>query len=318
MVGENKVEEKWKKIRESYCETARDVLGYRARKRKGWISPESWKGIEERKQLKQMSVGTRLERVRLKLQKDYRKKDMEVKRRLRKDKRAWANNIAQEVEDAARRERMKSVYDATRRLCSEPPKKIDAVRNKAGKLLTNEDEVRQRWKEHFTEILNRPSPEIAAEVESEVEVMDEISSGPITKAEIRSAIVSMGEGKAPGLDGITVELFKADMTTTVEVLHDLFCAIRICESTPADWRKGLIVRLPKKGNLTMCGNWCGITLMSVAEKVMGKVLIQRISDGTDAKLRKEQAGFRRGSTIQQIFVLRNIPACMLCQLRQGL
>lgn len=72
-------------------------------------------------------------------------------------------------------------------------------------------------------MLNRPSPEIVAETESEVEVMDEISSGPITKAEIRSAIVSMGAGKAPGVDGITVELFKADMTTTVEALHDLFC-----------------------------------------------------------------------------------------------
>ena len=36
-------------------------------------------------------------------------------------------------------------------------------------------------------------------------------------------------------------------------------------------------------------------------------LIQRISDGIDAKLRKEQAGFRRGrSTIEQIFILRNI------------
>ena len=144
VVGENEVEEKWKKIRGSYCETARDVLGYRARKRKGWINPDSWKGIEERKQLKQKSVGTRSERVRLKLQKDYRKKDVEVKRSLRKDKRAWDNNIAQEAEDVARRGQMKSVYDATRRLCSEPPKKIDEVRNKAGKSLTNENEVQQR------------------------------------------------------------------------------------------------------------------------------------------------------------------------------
>ena len=154
--------------------------------------------------------------------------------------------------------------------------------------------------------MNRPSPEIAAEVESEVEVMDEISSGPITKVEIRSAIVSMGEGKAPGVDGTTVELFKADMTTTVEVLHDLFCAIWVSVSTPADWKKGLTVRLPEKGNLIMCGNWRGITLMSVAAKVMGKELIQRLSDAIDAKLRKEQAAFRRGSTTEQIFVLRNI------------
>ena len=91
---------------------------------------------------------------------------------------------------------MKSVYDATRRLYSEPPKKIDAVRDKAGKLFTNEDQVRQRWKEDFPEILNRPIPEIVAKVESKVEVMNEISLGPITKAEIGSAIVSMGAGKA--------------------------------------------------------------------------------------------------------------------------
>lgn len=307
VVHESEVEEKWKKIRESYCETAKDVLGYRARKTKGWISSESWKAIEERKQLKQKSVGTRSERLRLKAQKEYRKKDIEVKRSLRKDKREWANNIAREAEDAAKHGQMKSVYDATRRLCSEPSKRIDAVRNKAGKLLTNENEVRQRWKEHFAEILNRPSPELVAEVDNEVEVMDEIPSGPVTKAEIKSAINSMGAGKAPGVDGITVELFKADMTTTIEVLYDLFCAIWVSESIPADWKKGLIIKLPKKGDLTKCGNWRGITLMSVAAKVLGKVLIARISDGVDAKLRKEQAGFRQGrSTIEQIFVLRNI------------
>ena len=37
------------------------------------------------------------------------------------------------------------------------------------------------------------------------------------------------------------------------------------------------------------------------------MLIRRISGGVDAKLRKEQAGFRKGrSTIEQIFVLKNI------------
>jgi len=47
--------------------------------------------------------------------------------------------------------------------------------------------------------------------------------------------------------------------------------------------------------------------MSVAAKVMRKVLIRRISDGVDVKLRKEQAGFRpaRG-TVERIFILRNI------------
>ena len=47
--------------------------------------------------------------------------------------------------------------------------------------------------------------------------------------------------------------------------------------------------------------------MPPAAKVMGKVIIKRISRGVDKKLRKEQAGFRsRRSTIEQIFVLRNV------------
>ena len=51
---------------------------------------------------------------------------------MRKDKREWANNIAQEAEDAAKCGQMKDVYDATKRLCSELPKKIDMVRSNEG------------------------------------------------------------------------------------------------------------------------------------------------------------------------------------------
>ena len=119
------------------------------------------------------------ERLRARLQQEYRKKDLEVKKSLRKDKREWANNIAKEAEDAAKCGQMKDVYNATRRLCCEPPKKIDVVRNKEGNLLTNEEEVQQRWKEHFAEILNRSNPEREAEVTSDVEIIEEIPSGPL-------------------------------------------------------------------------------------------------------------------------------------------
>ena len=47
-----------------------------------------------------------------------------------------------------------------------------------------------------------------------------------------------------------------------------------------------------------------ITLLPVAAKVLGKVIITRIRDTVDTRLRQEQTGFRRG--IEQIFILRNI------------
>ena len=280
------------------------MLGYRARKNKSWISPESWKGIEERKQLKQKSAGTRSERLKAKLQQEYRKKDLEVKKSLRKDKREWANNIAEEAEDATKCGQMKDVYDATRRLCSKAPKNIDMVRSNEGNLLTKEVEVQQRWTEYFVELLNRPNPESEAEVISDMEVIEEIPSGSITKAEIRSAITSMKAVKVPGVDSLTVELLRL---TLQQQSTYLFSEIWVSETVPTDWRRGLIVKIAKKGDLTKYGNWRGITLMSLAAKVMGKVMIRRISGGVDARLRKEQAGFRKGrSTIEQIFVLRNI------------
>ena len=77
------------------------------------------------------------------------------------------------------------------------------------------------------------------------------------------------------------------------------------EQLPEDWRRGLIVKLPKKDDVTECGNWRGITLMAEAAKVLGRVT--RIRDVVNDKLRQEQAGFRKGrGTVEQIFILRNI------------
>ena len=47
--------------------------------------------------------------------------------------------------------------------------------------------------------------------------------------------------------------------------------------------------------------------LSVPSKVLGRVIIVRIRDALDNKLRKEQAGFRRGKgCMQQMFILRKV------------
>ena len=82
---------------------------------------------------------------------------------------------------------------------------------------------------------------------------------------------------------------------------------KVTEEVPTEWKLGLIVKLPKKGDLTNCGNWRGLTLMSVPAKCFGKCLIKRFKEAVDRMLRGEQAGFRPGrGTEEQIFVLRNI------------
>ena len=74
----------------------------------------------------------------------------------------------------------------------------------------------------------------------------------------------------------------------VNALHHIINRIWNEEQIPDDWRKGLLVKLPKKGDLSICDNWRGITLLSIPSKILCSVILQRIKT-----LRDEQAGFRQ-------------------------
>jgi len=72
-------------------------------------------------------------------------------------------------------------------------------------------------------------------------------------------------------------------------------------------KKGLIVKIPKRGDLKEWENRRGVILLPVASKAMGRLFIERIQNGVDQVLRKEQAGSRKNkSTTDQLFILRNM------------
>ena len=115
-----------------------------------------------------------------------------------------------------------------------------------------ETEKIARWKEHFENILNRPEPENAAEIEAAEEDLD-ICTDPPSLEEVKEAI-KMRSGKAAGADGVTAEMLKAEETDTPQILTKIFSDIWQKEEIPEAWKTGLIVKLPKKGDLGDCGN----------------------------------------------------------------
>ena len=54
------------------------------------------------------------------------------------------------------------------------------------------------------EVLNRPDPEAVAEVVDDGDINEEIEERPVAKLEIKNAIKDMKNGKAAGIDNITV------------------------------------------------------------------------------------------------------------------
>jgi len=166
----------------------------------------------------------------------------------------------------------------------------------------------KEWLEPFTKVLNRENPSNPIS-ETEIDWRDEveeIDTSEPSRAEVRKAIGHLKNGKAPGIDNAQAELLKADIEYATTEVKEITDVVWREEKTPEKWRKGLIAKLPKKGNLKECKNWRGITLLSVVSKVMGKIVIDRIRTGVESKLRKEQAGFRPGrGTTEQILILRN-------------
>ena len=131
-----------------------------------------------------------------------------------------------------------------------------------------------------------------------------IDTGEISVAEIKRAIYHLKNGKSPEFDGISAELQKCSEEDAVKQLHLLFKTIWKEQCVPEDWKKSLIVKVPKKGDLTQGDDYCGISLLSVPSKILCRVLIDRVKSAVEGVIRQEQAGIWSGRG--QIFALQNI------------
>jgi len=90
----------------------------------------------------------------------------------------------------------------------------------------------------------------------------QISVRSPSKREIFNAIKALKNGKAAGADNIPAEVLKADPYTrmSADILLPLFQVIWQKEKFPKEWKEGIIIKIPKKGDLSQCRNWRGVTL----------------------------------------------------------
>ncbi|XP_058448792.1 uncharacterized protein LOC131428765 [Malaya genurostris] len=81
-----------------------------------------------------------------------------------------------------------------------------------------------------------------------------VSSEVPSLPEIKAAIQSMKSNKGPGVDRISAKMLKADLSLYAQMLHQLFRNIWDTTTFPVDWKQGVLVRVPKKGDSTECDN----------------------------------------------------------------
>ena len=90
--------------------------------------------------------------------------------------------------------------------------------------------------------------------------------------------------KASGGDRIPVELLQILKDDAVKVLHSVYQQIWKTQQWSQDWKKSVLIPIPKKDNAKECSNYCTITLISHTSKVMLRILQARLQQYVNREL----------------------------------
>ena len=175
-------------------------------------------------------------------------------------------------------------------------------------LIKDQEGLRDRWAEHFSALLDKPSTAdpTALEQVPQQPALNDLDLPPAMD-EISKAIKQTHSGRASNKDGIPTEICKAAGPRAMEVFLDIIQRIWD-QKMPEDFCDALIVALYKsKGSKADCGNYRGISLLSIAGKIFARIILNRLIAVSEANLPEAQCGFHPGrSTVDMIFTVRQV------------
>ena len=164
-----------------------------------------------------------------------------------------------------------------------------------GSKCTSTEENAEVFRVHFQKLFDR-EPEYRSnfDVLPQMNIALEFDTPP-DDDEIRDACRSLKD-KAPGESGLLPQLWKALLTdeSTFGILKALVLDFWRSELPPQQWLTGLLKVLPKKGDLSLPGNYRGIMLLEAAYKIVTILLLNRLRPIAESLDHEQQCGFRTG------------------------
>ena len=174
-------------------------------------------------------------------------------------------------------DKLNRVFQLTRKMRSENQDIIGekCIRNKDGNIVYDDPSKFETWRQHYEGLLNS---EFVWD-ESSLSAVEPVL-GPsiqITEEMVSLAFRKMKSGKSAGPSGIVSEMLKASDDSVVPVLTRLINTIIREGRVPDEWNKSYIISLYKgKGDSLDCGNYRGLKLLEVLQKVLEQILETQI------------------------------------------
>jgi hypothetical protein len=137
----------------------------------------------------------------------------------------------------------------------------------------------------------------AAGLRMEEAVADVVGETTVSEAEVRSALKHSAPGKAPGMDGLPVELYRRFADVCAPLLARVYTAMGRLNRVPAGFTHG-VIKVKHKGGVETCvSNYRPLTLLNTDYRVLAKLLAHRLKHVQGPLVSQEQTTFLPGRHI---------------------
>ena len=289
-------EEVWCNTRDAMLEVAQETIPRSAAKPSAWLTEETIEIAKTRRKLRAKGNLTDAERRELQVL------NSEFRREARRDKERFLEQKCEQLERFADSHNTRDLFRIQREIVQKSQPRLNAVKDKMGKVLTEDGDIQQRWREYCSELYEaNPGHRLPFDATD-----DDYEREPdVLRSEIVAAMSRIKRGKSTGPDNLPAELLWAVGEEAVNIMHRICTVVWEKLTWPSDWMKSILVVLPKKGDITLCSNNRTIALISHASKVLSHVVLHRAEHYLNCEMAIEQAGYMAGrGTRDQIANLR--------------
>jgi hypothetical protein len=176
----------------------------------------------------------------------------ETSRTFRNKEREYLKGKINEFETNNKNKNIRGLYRGINEFKKGYQPRINIMKDENGNLLADLQNVLNRWKNFFNQMLN-------VHWVYDVRQMDIHTAEPLvlepSLVKVEIAIGKLKSYKSPGTDQIPAELIKAGGEILYSETHRLICSIWNMEELPQQWKVSSIVPIYKKGDKPECNNY---------------------------------------------------------------
>ena len=179
-----------------------------------------------------------------------------------------------------------------------------SIKDPNGNFMNNDKDIAKKINEHFTNI----GPSLAANINEPWNAGQQVITTMsdtivVDRLELLKLLKDLHTTKSSAIENLSSCLVKDSLVCLIDQFLVLVNLSFRTGKFPTDWKKGVIIPLPKDGDLSICNDYRPISLLPVLGKIIEKIYHSRLMSYIEDNhiLTEKQGGFRKNnSTINTV------------------